>query len=912
MRFLLPVFFVILVLTDEQCVDRACVICERGYYKNERCVKCPEDTTNFFVGATSRDDCILAPPLQEYFTVKDKNCPLGTENILSKYCKACSSVCPECPPKFGTLISDYQCPDFTERVTNPVEGCKPCLNGTVMFNKNQMFCEKCRHPDGICSEREFKEEDCLPGTHWNKKYLQCIPCGYSSFNVLNEFAETVILIAQHFLDDCPPGSEYSELNDGNRRCIACAQHHYRDGKTRLCIQCPKGFGTFQPGSTKIEHCNRPLASNMSLPKTAEGCPKGYEIQSDKCVPCPKNMFKSSQLDDSNCQPCPENTIALYVGSSSCQELIQIISFSPNSTRKADTIINIKIKGSFSVQYILNRITIAEQPCFTNVLRIFERTELICTVRHSPEPVSGPLKLMLNDEIVVESKDIFSFLTVPKIESIDREKTFESGGLIASVKGFDFNSTNPLMIIRMVEGNFTTNCTLDSDTLLECILPRLPKGKGNIGVLFDEVDYYSDFQSLTVLNDPRLKVFERDLYELEAYKKFAIFNGTNLNSAKISDYKIQIGSEECKIGSLSSSSITCNVLEFDVNIQYNVTVKCADFSWSLGFLKKVAKPDDSSENDDNVNLIIIILSTFRRKKQTKLIKRESKWKLPSIGTKRKRNYDDYLIDFDQLSIQYDIEQGFFGKLSKAIFFPPHQIKMVNVHIKCLYGDNVTPIDVSEFLEEAMTFSNVSNDYILSPIALTYDSLRKPFVLFPAANNLKNFLVRFGSTLSLNDLLFVANQVLEGLNILYQKYGILHGDIACRNCVISHNLTTQIADNCLSKDLYRSDYGILPACGNRSVPIRWMAPELFVDYKITLWSELWSAAVLIWEVLTNGETPYYKIDTLDVPHHVLQGQVLEQPAFCPREVYELLKCSFSKEITDRPSWKNLQATLTRFRY
>lgn len=175
------------------------------------------------------------------------------------------------------------------------------------------------------------------------------------------------------------------------------------------------------------------------------------------------------------------------------------------------------------------------------------------------------------------------------------------------------------------------------------------------------------------------------------------------------------------------------------------------------------------------------SKFNRKRQTKLIKRESKWKLPSIGSKRKRNYDDYLIDFDQLSIQYDIEQGFFGKLSKAIFFPHHEMKVVKVHVKCLYGENVTPIDVSEFLDEAMTFNNISNHYILSPVALTYDSLGKPFVIFPAANNLKTFLDRFGTSLTLNDLIFITNQLLEGLNILYQKYGILHGDIAGRNCV-----------------------------------------------------------------------------------------------------------------------------------
>lgn len=43
-------------------------------------------------------------------------------------------------------------------------------------------------------------------------------------------------------------------------------------------------------------------------------------------------------------------------------------------------------------------------------------------------------------------------------------------------------------------------------------------------------------------------------------------------------------------------------------------------------------------------------------------------------------------------------------------------------------------------------------------------------------------------------------------------------------------------------------------NRTIPIRWTAPEALSHCKYSTKSDVWSFGVLVYEVYTYGETPY----------------------------------------------------------
>ena len=48
----------------------------------------------------------------------------------------------------------------------------------------------------------------------------------------------------------------------------------------------------------------------------------------------------------------------------------------------------------------------------------------------------------------------------------------------------------------------------------------------------------------------------------------------------------------------------------------------------------------------------------------------------------------------------------------------------------------------------------------------------------------------------------------------------------------------------------------------IPIRWTAPEAIVYRKFTTASDVWSYGIVMWEVVSYGERPYWDMNNQDV--------------------------------------------------
>ncbi|CAK8680464.1 unnamed protein product, partial [Clavelina lepadiformis] len=97
-------------------------------------------------------------------------------------------------------------------------------------------------------------------------------------------------------------------------------------------------------------------------------------------------------------------------------------------------------------------------------------------------------------------------------------------------------------------------------------------------------------------------------------------------------------------------------------------------------------------------------------------------------------------------------------------------------------------------------------------------------------------------------------LEHLN----KLGLVHKDVATRNCVVSSHLLVKISLLGLSKEGFETEYHLYKG---RRLPIRWMPPEALFEGRYSSKSDVWSFAISCWEIFTLGEAPYENLSNED---------------------------------------------------
>ena len=107
---------------------------------------------------------------------------------------------------------------------------------------------------------------------------------------------------------------------------------------------------------------------------------------------------------------------------------------------------------------------------------------------------------------------------------------------------------------------------------------------------------------------------------------------------------------------------------------------------------------------------------------------------------------------------------------------------------------------------------------------------------------------------------------------------HGDLAARNILVCKENIVKISDFGISKKLYE-DYEHQMTNVNPK-PVKWMAIETIRDMIYSTQSDVWSYAVLLWEIFSLGKVPYPGVSTEEVYDKVLGGFRMECPQYATR--------------------------------
>ena len=168
--------------------------------------------------------------------------------------------------------------------------------------------------------------------------------------------------------------------------------------------------------------------------------------------------------------------------------------------------------------------------------------------------------------------------------------------------------------------------------------------------------------------------------------------------------------------------------------------------------------------------------------------------------------------------------------------------------------------------------------------------------------------------------IAMQVADAMDHLH-LHNVVHRDLAIRN-VLAFRFDPQ---NWKNVQIKVTDYGLsllinkgltvgssVVEIGTNSSsaagPTRWMAPESIKRRAYSKKTDVWSFAVVLYEIWTLGMIPYCVVsDDADVARRVMDGERLERPDNCPDLVNAMMQNCWNSAPKDRPSMTELQTAL-----
>uniref|UniRef100_A0A8C7ZW11 receptor protein-tyrosine kinase n=2 Tax=Oryzias sinensis TaxID=183150 RepID=A0A8C7ZW11_9TELE len=178
------------------------------------------------------------------------------------------------------------------------------------------------------------------------------------------------------------------------------------------------------------------------------------------------------------------------------------------------------------------------------------------------------------------------------------------------------------------------------------------------------------------------------------------------------------------------------------------------------------------------------------------------------------------------------------------------------------------------------------------------------------SLDAFLRKHDGQFTVIQLIGMLRGIASGMKYL-SDMNYVHRDLAARNILVNSNLVCKVSDFGLSRVLEddpEAAYTTREATGSYlspggKIPIRWTAPEAIAYRKFTTASDVWSYGIVMWEVVSYGERPYWDMNNQDVIKAIEEGYRLPAPMDCPVVLHQLMLDCWERERAERPTFSQI---------
>ncbi|GCC23622.1 hypothetical protein chiPu_0002020 [Chiloscyllium punctatum] len=256
-----------------------------------------------------------------------------------------------------------------------------------------------------------------------------------------------------------------------------------------------------------------------------------------------------------------------------------------------------------------------------------------------------------------------------------------------------------------------------------------------------------------------------------------------------------------------------------------------------------------------------------------------------------------IDASCIRIERVIGAGEFGEVCSGRLKLPGK-REIYVAIKSLKA-GYSEKQRRDFLSEASIMGQFDNPNIIRLEGVVTKC--KPVMIiteYMENGSLDSFLRKRDGQFTVIQLVGMLRGIASGMKYL-SDMNYIHRDLAARNILVNGNFVCKVSDFGLSRVLEDDPEAAYTTRGGK-IPIRWTAPEAIAYRKFTSASDVWSYGIVMWEVMSYGERPYWEMSNQDVIKAIDEGYRLPAPMDCPAVLHQLMLDCWQKARGDRPKF------------
>ncbi|XP_050259494.1 serine/threonine-protein kinase STY46-like isoform X1 [Quercus robur] len=261
-------------------------------------------------------------------------------------------------------------------------------------------------------------------------------------------------------------------------------------------------------------------------------------------------------------------------------------------------------------------------------------------------------------------------------------------------------------------------------------------------------------------------------------------------------------------------------------------------------------------------------------------------IPNDGT------DVWEIDPNHLTFGNKIASGSYGDLYKGTYCSQE------VAIKVLKPERVNSDMQREFAQEVFIMRKVRHKNVVQFIgACTKPPSLCIITEYMSGGSVYDFLHKQKGVFKLPALIRVAIDVSKGMDYLH-KNNIIHRDLKAANLLMDENEVVKVADFGVAR--VKTQSGVMTA---ETGTYRWMAPEVIEHKPYDHKADVFSFAIVLWELLT-GKLPYEYLTPLQAAVGVVQkGLRPIIPKHTHPKLAELLEKCWQQDPALRPDFSEI---------